>query len=830
MKPAHLRSAPLQGLTLADLTAQLQASLVERYAIEGELGRGGMATVYLARDVRHNRQVALKVLRPELTALLGRERFLNEIRLTAQLDHPNILTLIDSGEANGLLYYVLPFVRGESLRDRLDREGQLGLDDAVRIGTQIASALEYAHQHGIIHRDIKPGNILLHEGVAMVADFGIALALWESGGERLTETGLSLGTPQYMSPEQASGGRQLDARSDIYSLAAVVYEMLTGEPPFSGPSGQAVIAKLISQRPVSIRALRDSVSAPLEAAVLKALSRTPADRFPTASAFATALGSAAQPAPASISPAFWATIVVVAAGAALAGAWRWGGLGKAVGHALSATQAEGPLEHQRIAVLYFHPKGDDPDLSSIADGVTEGLIDTLRRVAELEVRPSNSVVPFRGTSASGDSVARLLNVESLVKGGVEKVGDRFRVQVQLVDGSTGAASEPRSFEGSLEEMVPIQGELARAVVTMLKAKPHYRANAWLIEQRARQARRLGDSLEASGDSVGFILQYTRADSLAAIAAQLDPTWVDPILLRGTLAYWRSRRATENPDLAATMIDSGLVFAERAWALSKDDPDVLELRGNLRYWRWLLGLESDASKAAQLLKQAQTDLEAAVKLNPSQAGAWGSLSHLYNQTGSGVDVNTAAGKAYRADPYISNADVILSRLFFSSYDLGQFTDALHWCEEGERRFPGNPKFGECQLWLLTTKVKDPDVGLAWRLADSVTAQSAPEDTAFQRHNTRLIVAAVLARSGQADSAKHMVTRYKGDAELDPTRDLAYISSFVYTLTGDKDEALQQLKTYLAATPGRRASFAEDPGWWFRDLTKDPRYQALVAAPH
>jgi serine/threonine protein kinase len=200
VKPAHLRSAPLQGLTLADLTAQLQASLVERYAIEGELGRGGMATVYLARDVRHNRQVALKVLRPELTALLGRERFLNEIRLTAQLDHPNILTLIDSGEANGLLYYVLPFVRGESLRDRLDREGQLGLDDAVRIGTQIASALEYAHQHGIIHRDIKPGNILLHEGVAMVADFGIALALWESGGERLTETGLSLGTPQYMSP------------------------------------------------------------------------------------------------------------------------------------------------------------------------------------------------------------------------------------------------------------------------------------------------------------------------------------------------------------------------------------------------------------------------------------------------------------------------------------------------------------------------------------------------------------------------------------------------------------------------------------------------------
>jgi len=196
----------------------------------------------------------------------------------------------------------------------------------------------------------------------------------------------------------------------------------------------------------------------------------------------------------------------------------------------------------------------------------------------------------------------------------------------------------------------------------------------------------------------------------------------------------------------------------------------------------------------------------------------------------VDVNTAAGKAYRADPYISNADVILSRLFFSSYDLGQFTDAVHWCEEGQRRFPGDPKFLECQLWLLTTKAKNPDVGLAWRLADSVTALSAPEDTTSQRHSTRLIVAVVLARAGQADSARHLVTRYKGDTALDPTRDLAFISSFVYTIVGDKTDALQQLKTYLAASPGRRAAFAKDPGWWFQDLADDPRFKAMVATPH
>ena len=815
---------------MTDLSAQLQASLGERYTIERELGRGGMATVYLARETRHNRQVALKVLRPELAAILGRERFLNEIRLTAQLDHPNILTLIDSGEADGLLYYVLPFVRGESLRDRLSREQQLGLDDAIMIATQVAAALEYAHQRGIIHRDIKPENILLHEGVATVADFGIALALREAGGARLTETGLSLGTPQYMSPEQATGGRDLDARSDIYSLGAVVYEMLTGEPPFSGPSVQAVIAKLITQRPISIRALRDSVAPQLEGAVLKALAKMPADRYSSATAFAGALSSISKPERSRNRPLIWVALAVLVAGAAVAAAWQSRGLGDAAAGPTPDVREDTPLGHQRVAVLYFHTKGDDPDLPYVATGLTEGLIDTLRRFSGLEVRPGNSVAPFRGTAAAADSLARVLNVESLIEGDVESVGGRFRVGVRLVEPSTGAASEPRTFEGSLEEMLPIQGELARAVVTMLKARPSHRASAWLVEQRARQARAMGDSLVMAGDTAGFILHYTRADSLARVAEQLDPRWVDPTLLRANLAYWRSRRTFEDPRQAARMIDSGLVFSERASALSKDDPDVLELRGNLHYWRWLLELETDSSKAAQLLEQAQTDLEAAVKIQPSQAGAWATLSHLYNQTGSGVDVNRAAGKAYSADPYIGNAAVILSRLFYSFYDLGQFTDAVHWCEEGQRRFPGDPKFLECQLWLLTTKAKNPDVGLAWRLADSVTALSAPEDTTFQRHSTRLIVAVVLARAGQADSARHLVTRYKGDTALDPTRDLAFISSFVYTIVGDKTDALQQLKTYLAASPGRRAAFAKDPGWWFQDLADDPRFKAMVATPH
>jgi len=274
---------------MADLLERVRASLAGRYTIERELGAGGMATVYLARDVKHDREVALKVLRPDLAAVLGAERFLQEIRISARLDHPHILTLIDSGADDGFVWYVLPLVRGESLRAKLAREKQLRLEEALSITTQIAGALGYAHGHGVIHRDIKPENILLHEGEAMLADFGIALAVKEAGGNRLTETGLSLGTPQYMSPEQATGDRQLDARSDIYSLGAVLYEMLAGEPPFSGATTQAVIAKLLTERPTGLRVIRSGVPTGVEQAVARALEKTRADRFGSAAEFVEAL-------------------------------------------------------------------------------------------------------------------------------------------------------------------------------------------------------------------------------------------------------------------------------------------------------------------------------------------------------------------------------------------------------------------------------------------------------------------------------------------------------------------------------------------------------------
>src|SRR3954469_14675246 len=282
---------------MPETQTRLQLALSDRYRIEREIGAGGMATVFLAQDLRHDRRVALKLLRPELSAVIGAERFLAEIKLTANLQHPHILPLFDSGEvvvdnpegAQRFLFYVMPYVEGESLRARLHREKQLPVADAVRIATEVAAALDYAHRHGVIHRDIKPENILLHDGQALVADFGIALALTSAGGTRMTETGMSLGTPHYMSPEQAMGEREITARSDVYALGAVLYEMLSGEPPFTGPTAQAIVAKVMTDEPRPLRVHRKTVPPQVEDAVLTALAKLPADRFETPKQFAEAL-------------------------------------------------------------------------------------------------------------------------------------------------------------------------------------------------------------------------------------------------------------------------------------------------------------------------------------------------------------------------------------------------------------------------------------------------------------------------------------------------------------------------------------------------------------
>ncbi len=427
-----------------DIPNRLHASLGDRYRVERELGRGGMATVYLAHDLRHERPVALKVFHPELAVALG-ERFLREIRVAARLGHPHILTVHDSGDADGLLWYTMPVVDGESLRQRIKREGPLPLEEAVRIGRSVAEALDFAHGQGVVHRDIKPENILLFGNEPMVADFGIALAMDAADQERLTQTGFSLGTPAYMSPEQALGDARLDRRTDIYSLGCVVYEMLAGEPPYTGPTPQAVVARRLTGPPPPLGAVRDVPEA-LEQAIQKALARNPADRFATGRDFSRTLADAAASPRGSTAPRVkiraaralsrrWlaiASLLVLAVASALA----WMTFGRSPDAA--------PPSESRLAVLPFSVPAAG-QFGYLVEGMVDLLSRNLNGVGEqVTVDPGRvmsmlSADERRGVQEAerGREIARRLGAGRYILGSVHAAGGHMRIQAQLFDESTG---------------------------------------------------------------------------------------------------------------------------------------------------------------------------------------------------------------------------------------------------------------------------------------------------------------------------------------------------------------------------------------------------------
>ena len=402
------------------------SAITDRYRIERELGAGGMATVYLAHDVRHDRAVAVKVLRADVAQSLGRDRFLREIKLAARLSHPHILPLFDSGEADGQLYYVMPNVEGQSLRDRLDAERQLPIAEAVRIACEIAAALDHAHHHGIVHRDIKPENVLLQGGHALVADFGIGKALSETNGQG-TQAGVSVGTPAYMSPEQAVG-EAADGRSDLYSLGCVLYEMLVGEPPFTGPNAQAVIAKRFVQTPADVSALRQGVPRPVARALQRTLARAPIDRPETAADLLTALRETE-------------------------------GAGTA---ALNATPA------QSIAVLPFTNLSADRDNDYFGDGIAEDIINNLARVDGLHVAARMSAFSFKGKNADLRTVGDQLNVATVLQGSVRKAGNRVRISAQLMAVSDGYQLWSERYDRELVDVFAVQDEIASAIAERLQ--------------------------------------------------------------------------------------------------------------------------------------------------------------------------------------------------------------------------------------------------------------------------------------------------------------------------------------------------------------------------
>jgi serine/threonine-protein kinase len=407
---------------LLDPLARLQAVLADRYTIERELGRGGMAIVFLADDIKHHRQVAIKVLTPELGAALGRERFLREIATAAGLNHPHILPLHDSGEADGFLYYVIPYVEGQSLRERLDRERQLQVDDALQIAREVADALNYAHSRNVLHRDIKPENILLSAGHALVTDFGIARAINASGSGQLTEVGTLVGTPAYMSPEQIDGSQYIDGRADIYSLGCVLFEMLVGEPPFKGSTLTAVIANRLGAPAPSPREVRESVPEAVDAAVRKAMATLPADRFSTAAQFAEELGSvrASEPAPATV-------------------------------------------PDRSIAVLPFKNQSSDPEAEYFSDGIAEEIINALTQLPGLQVAARTSSFAFKGKDADIATVGAKLKVATVLDGSVRKAGNRVRITAQLVNVSDGYYLWSERYDSELDDVFAIQDHIARAI-------------------------------------------------------------------------------------------------------------------------------------------------------------------------------------------------------------------------------------------------------------------------------------------------------------------------------------------------------------------------------
>ena len=826
---------------MTDLLRLLADALREHYEVEREIGRGGMATVFIARDRKHDRSVAVKVLHPELASAHMADRFQREITIAARLQHPHILPLYDSGVAGDFLYYIMPFVEGESLRDRLTREKQLGLEAAVRIASEVAGALSYAHSRGVVHRDIKPENILLSGGTAVVADFGIARAVTAAGsGESLTQTGTVIGTPAYMSPEQVAGDPDIDGRSDQYSLACVVYEMLVGAPPFLGPTAQAVMARHSLDAVSRPSIVRNTVPDVVEEALLVALNKVPADRFATASLFADALqrppGTSglrkaitpqAMTAPVHRRPrVLLAAVAAVVVAVGLFFVMRGGGV---IG------EPSGP-DPRHLAVLYFEDASADKSLGALADGLTDGLIHELSQVRELTVTSRNGVQPYRGTAVTPDSLARALQVGTLVTGRVAQSGERLRVTVELVNAVSGAEVGRRTLERPRGELFELQDTLAQEVAVFLRQRLGEEVRlresrvgtrdvaAWELVQEAERVNQEVERL--LGDSAAASRKLVEADSLLARAEARDRQWLRPIVQRGWLTYRRFDLAGSfDKAYYRAWLDRGLGHADRALRLRAADPDALELRGVLRYYQFILNLTPSQTDAARVQAMAEQDLRAAVDGNPDAAFAWTVLSHMLMGQSATAEAKLAALRAYEADPYLVTAKRTVWRLFQASLDLEDRVEAEKWCAEGRRRFAGDPRFIECELSQFALKGHRPDVPRVWQLAGEYEQAWSPAEREWRRRYGHMFVAMALVRAGLGDSARAVALRARAGADLDPTRDLEYLEAVVHNLRNDRDETLRHLAVYYASNPQLRAQLSRDETWWFRNLRADPRYQAL-----
>jgi serine/threonine protein kinase/tetratricopeptide (TPR) repeat protein len=647
------------------------AGLGDHYTIEREIGRGGMATVYQARDRRHERSVAVKVLNRDIAAALGTERFLQEIKTAASLTHPHIVPVHDSGQADGSLFYVMPHIDGENLRERLSRDKRMPLLEVVRITRQLSAALDFAHRHGVVHRDIKPENVILYEGEPLILDFGIAKAISEAGGDNLTRTGVAIGTPAYLSPEQGSGETVLDGRSDQYSLACMVYEMLAGSPPFTAATPQKVIAMRFTQKVKPLTSTDANIPAGVSDVVLKALALEPAGRYATASEFARALAQAAGP----------------------------------------DTPAATDSGKRSVAVLPFTNMSADPENEYFTDGIAEEIINALMKVRALDVASRTSAFAFKGSKEDIGQIGRKLKVNTVLEGSVRKSGSRLRISAQLIDVATGFHLWSERYDREMEDVFAIQDEIATSITNALKVVltekeeaaikkiPTQSVRAYEYYLRGRQLfhQRRPETLDAAEDMYrraialdpDYALAYTGLADCSAFR-YFEHAGGDEALAQAEAASTRALKL--DPDLAEAHASRGLTltYQRRFDEAAREFDKAMELDSNLYEAPWYyarsLQAQGNLTRAVELYEKA-----AELRVDDYQALIFAGVAYdALNRKDKSVDAFrrgvAAAERTISLNPGDSRAMYLGA---IASQRLGDDRQAEEWARRAVQTDPSHP---------------------------------------------------------------------------------------------------------------------------------------------
>jgi eukaryotic-like serine/threonine-protein kinase len=867
--------------------ARLTAALADRYRIERQLGEGGMAVVYLAEDVRHHRKVAVKVLRPELGAALGGERFAREIEIVAGLRHPHILPLYDSGEAGGFLYYVMPLVDGETLRARIDRERQLPIDDALRFAREVADALAYAHARGVVHRDIKPENILIEGDHAVVADFGIAKAVAAAGSNSsLTSTGISIGTPAYMSPEQATADRDVDGRSDLYSLACVLYEMLAGQPPFTGATVEALVRQHVMAPPPPVTQFRPAVPPAVNDALMRALAKAPADRFNPVGQFSTAIRQSAvtatSPAPAASarrSVGWTAAAGIVLALAAAGATWA----------VTRGRPAPASTTERSVAVLPFDNLSGDTSVVPLILGVHAEMVTQLTKIAGLKVASRTSALEYRNSTKNDRDIASELGVATLLRGTIQRSGNQVRFAVALADAPNGRELWAESYDRpyTAENLFEVQGDIARSVASALRVQ--------LSAQQQAQLSRAPTSNVAALDAYyrGLVAWTDRSsgekDTLAVHhlerAVELDTSFVAAWSLLAQARSWMIRRGLETDTVWAW------AAVQHTQRLAPGSLETAVAQGYYRYYARgdFAGALEDLSAAARLIPNsseigyaialldrrlgrwddAVAQLRRAMELDPRSGLLPFSLGETYTLMRRFLEARVALDRALELAPesqqansqsvflYLVMGDTAAARAalrgatpVLTDRKVSSFESALALFAgdypRAAREFATQPpefsaSFPHRSLNLALVAAMAGDSALARAHADTLLRLGAAElearrsaggvDPFGRQALIKAHMAVALAIRAQRDSAVRLAER--AAREFAPERDAVDATSqrpflaMTYMLVGRRADAIATLREILAVPSEMTVPLLRlDPT--YRSLRGDPAFQQLVAA--